>query len=1277
MYKLKSILSIIVLNCLLAADSQLFSQISENPNAFPDDVWGVYSWFGLNSVSRTSAPHIKGVPLIYNWKSIEPENGKFDFENTLGKDLEKLDQNDFYTFISIWVAFATSNVSDTDTNWAFTPKWLFSNGVPLVEFPETVNPLGETTRRYFPYYFDEDYKFYFHRMIDSLGNYICNLPPHLKKRVLFIQSAEGSTGDGDAYKGTPIDSKYEISKEDWSQFRIETWSRFKNALSVNGELQVPILTNYDSNKEDQYRWMLDSLPKALGLKNGMLSHGYHISDAQERIANFELFRADVENSGKTFFARGEQDAEWKTYGWSTQNPKQAFYWSALYATHGGLSMWNVPWEACLGETYSDAIQLFNRNAAKTNPATSGIAFCALRRGLDASDTREFPENIYGVASKSNTQRYINIADSMSKYGANQGDPEKATGGGMINRKREDYNDVGWKIVKGNYRRHITQIDPEETSLAWWQVDTSIYGRFARGFDAETGRNTMYFDVDDMYFKENRELENNHLKIRVIYRADDAGSWLLKYHAKDSSMKVAMNVSNEVGEGWAIKEVIVEDALLDNGGDMGADLILQNIGGTNCRFHMIELLRNFEEQPTASGIQGLSLVGCPGVELKANSTHQLSVELIPENASDENLIWSSSNENIAKVDSNGLVTTYAQGMVEIAVSTPDSFFFDNCNINVTDATIQTPYEGINHQIPGLIEGEHYDLGGEGVAYHDVTVANDGNAGFRTAEGVDIVTKSAASNGMAVAHPRRDEWLEYSVDVSEGLYDIVLYYFCNRGHGDIELSLNGIVLKTFTEIQLLGDWDTRDSVVVENIFLKKGQNQILRLTNGGEVFIDAIEFLEATPEDITNLNISSYPASELNLGDTYQMEATYEPDNAYYNTVSWASLNPDVVSVDDYGLITAVAGGTATIRVSADSVDVYAEHIVTIVEPIYVQDVSIKDCPTQQLALNTMHQLAAEVTPANASDLRIVWSTSNWKVATVNSQGQVYGTGSGDVTITATSADGVSIDHCQISVYEPYYPVTDLNIINCPESNLEIGHVHKLEAGIFPENASDKSIEWKSSNEEIAIVDNSGYVLAVSEGEITITVSSNDTITEECTFMVVPVAVTSITVSGCPGNNFKVGQTIQLSALVMPLEAENPKIDWVTSNPEIATVDSTGLIVCVSPGEVEITAVAVDGGFSDKCSLIVDSDVNNIHQNEVSHKVQIYPNPVKDILYFNFNSPNSDKEIEIYNIHGQMLLKQHTKNDFFELNISKYSGETLFIIKVISDQSISFHKISFME
>ena len=106
---------------------------------------------------------------------------------------------------------------------------------------------------------------------------------------------------------------------------------------------------------------------------------------------------------------------------------------------------------------------------------------ALRQGLDAADIRRFPEAKFGKAIRSNLQRYSKIAESYSHRGAMQGDPQKAVGGVMLNRQSEDYNDVGWDILPGNYSRFLSQIRPDETSIGWWHKGPkkSVYGRFAR------------------------------------------------------------------------------------------------------------------------------------------------------------------------------------------------------------------------------------------------------------------------------------------------------------------------------------------------------------------------------------------------------------------------------------------------------------------------------------------------------------------------------------------------------------------------------------------------------------------------------------------------------------------------------------------------------------------------------------------------------------------------------------------------------------------------------
>lgn len=562
----------------------------KSPHTFPDDCWGVYSWGSFNPERNNpeKCPLIKGSPIILHWKDVEPEPGDFRFRELMEERLEWIEKYGYYTFITLW--FVPN-----------TPAWVFEKGVPALKMTPTVNPFRKQRDWTFPYYLDPDYKKYYYRAIRELGQYILGLPDHLQERILFVQSAEGTTGDGFWYKGEPIDKRYTITHDQWGQFRRDAWAVFQEALSdEHGTMVVPLLVNYDSNREQEYDWLEQNFD-VVGLKNGMFSHGYHISHTTDRLAHWNQYRAKLAAEGKQFFSRGEQDREWNICGWSKQNPEQAFYWSSIFASHCGLSMWNIPGEANQGTRFRKAMDFFNRHAGQYDPEHAKTAFCALRKGLDVSDTQSYPEVIYGEAVKKNSQRYLEIVEAHSHLGAIQGDPPKAIGDtsymdvegakgvttndGMMNRQREDYNDAGWKIWPGNYARYLTQIDPENTSLGRWHAgpEKSIYGRFARSTDVAHGKNILCFDLDDSFYD-----GDGTLAIKVIWLDQGNASWQLKYDAKSEPGKTAMEVTNENTGQWKEKTISLSDALMQNRCDLGADLVLQCNPVEDLIVHLLEV-----------------------------------------------------------------------------------------------------------------------------------------------------------------------------------------------------------------------------------------------------------------------------------------------------------------------------------------------------------------------------------------------------------------------------------------------------------------------------------------------------------------------------------------------------------------------------------------------------------------------------------------------------------------------------------------------------------------
>jgi len=180
---------------------------------------------------------------------------------------------------------------------------------------------------------------------------------------------------------------------------------------------------------------------------------------------------------------------------------------------------------------------------------------------------------------------LKIAAAFKQYGAYQDDPEKAIGGVMRNRQCDDYNDVGWDVLPGNYGRFLTQIDPEATSIGWWHKGpkASIYSRFARGFDVAAGKSAMYFRLADGFCSADMP---SKLLLRIVYLDEGTSSWTLSYDATNG-MQQAMSVTNSDSGEWRKETVVVPDAAMRQRGPQGADLVLASRDGDTV-FHLIEV-----------------------------------------------------------------------------------------------------------------------------------------------------------------------------------------------------------------------------------------------------------------------------------------------------------------------------------------------------------------------------------------------------------------------------------------------------------------------------------------------------------------------------------------------------------------------------------------------------------------------------------------------------------------------------------------------------------------
>jgi poly(3-hydroxybutyrate) depolymerase len=150
--------------------------------------------------------------------------------------------------------------------------------------------------------------------------------------------------------------------------------------------------------------------------------------------------------------------------------------------------------------------------------------------------------------------------------------------------------------------------------------------------------------------------------------------------------------------------------------------------------------------------------------------------------------------------------------------------------------QAPYNGTWNLIPGTIQAENYDVGGNGSAYSDGSAGNTGGATFRTDEDVDIENCTDAGAGYNIGYATAGEWLEYSVDVQKlGLYDISFRVAASGDSRTISLSMDDKALATNVAIPNTAGWQTWQTVTVKNVTLQAGK-QILRLTIGATDYVN---------------------------------------------------------------------------------------------------------------------------------------------------------------------------------------------------------------------------------------------------------------------------------------------------------------------------------------------------------------------------------------------------------------------------------------------------------
>ena len=346
-------------------------------------------------------------------------------------------------------------------------------------------------------------------------------------------------------------------------------------------------------------------------------------------------------------------------------------------------------------------------------------------------------------------------------------------------------------------------------------------------------------------------------------------------------------------------------------------------------------------------------------------------------------------------------------------------------------------------------------------------------------------------------------------------------------------------------------------------------------------------QKAPEEVPVASITiGQTTAEMIIGETVQLTAIITPSNATEKSITWSSSKLSVATISSSGLVTAIAEGQSTVTASAGGKSATCTVIVS-KGVVAVTSVTLNKTEIA-LIKGESELLIPTVNPADATDKTVTWTSSDAKVASVDSNGKVIAIGGGSAVITAKAGNQQAT--CTVSVTVPVEGVSlDLDAVTIEEESSVT-----LVAKITPDDATTKTVEWASSNAKIAVVDANGKVTGMAIGTATITAKVADK-QATCAVTVVKktIPVSSVTLNKTELALYK-GQTETLAATVKPDDATNKTVTWSSSNTDVATVDSNGKVVAVTAGSATISAKAGDKEAT--CAVTVTIPVETVTLNK---------------------------------------------------------------------------------
>lgn len=320
--------------------------------------------------------------------------------------------------------------------------------------------------------------------------------------------------------------------------------------------------------------------------------------------------------------------------------------------------------------------------------------------------------------------------------------------------------------------------------------------------------------------------------------------------------------------------------------------------------------------------------------------------------------------------------------------------------------------------------------------------------------------------------------------------------------------------------------------------------------------------------------------MHVNEIVGLKVRFTPTYVTDNSVIWSSSDETIATVTQNGVVTALKEGT--VQITGTSANGNKDTITIIVEPPVVTSIKIYLFSKTIKVGQIINLDSLTVSPSNVDLTKLIYTSSDENVATIDNYANIKGIGEGTATLRVSSPNGNIFDEVTIKVVN--VEATTINISS--NLSINIGDSFQLEPEILPLNTTNKTLKYTSTNELIATIDEKGKISTHNVGVTIVTITCG-TIKKEVSVSVLPIEATSIKIDlAILEMNMNESKTLNVS--IAPENVTYPNVIWKSNDNSICTVYN-GVVKALNPGYTIVEAT-LENGVSAQALVIVNKVSN---------------------------------------------------------------------------------------